>query len=192
MRQAGTWDPLLQCLRLDTPLLLSQKIKRNYKGLKITVHVCSWGKLWTIIYKRPTPTPRPLPLPNYHFWRAGSKSRVPRLSPAHTTTKGVGKPVQPPSPAWFLDSAPTLTSCKAPASPSQRAKLGNVLLVSAPPRHPPTSAVARASVKPCLNFLSGLWSVAIPRSGTWSVTGSGAGGVGRRSPHYTELQNGAL
>ena len=34
-RWAGTWDPLLQSLQ------------RSYKGLKVTVCVCSWGKFWT-------------------------------------------------------------------------------------------------------------------------------------------------
>ena len=36
VRQAGTWDPFLQCLNLDkrTNLSLSNKIHRHYKGLK--------------------------------------------------------------------------------------------------------------------------------------------------------------
>ena len=32
-----TWGPLLQCLYLNKGLL-KQKIQRNYKGLKITIH----------------------------------------------------------------------------------------------------------------------------------------------------------
>ena len=31
----------------------NNKIQRNYKGLKITTCVCSWGKLWTTRYKKP-------------------------------------------------------------------------------------------------------------------------------------------
>ena len=39
---AGTW----------TNVSSSNKIQRNYKGLKITACVCSWDKLWTIRYKK--------------------------------------------------------------------------------------------------------------------------------------------
>ena len=42
MRQAGTWDPLLQCLHLDTPLLKQENTKKLY-GTKNN----SWGKFWT-------------------------------------------------------------------------------------------------------------------------------------------------
>ena len=55
MRQAGTWDPLLKCCNACTwtHLSLSNKIQRNYMGLKIIACMCSWGKLWTKRYKRP-------------------------------------------------------------------------------------------------------------------------------------------
>ena len=45
VRQAGTWDPLLHCLHLH-------RIQRNSKGLKITVCMCTWGKLGTTRYKK--------------------------------------------------------------------------------------------------------------------------------------------
>ena len=48
MRQAGTWDPLLlQCSSACTwtYLSLSNKIQRNYMGLKIAVCMHGWGKL---------------------------------------------------------------------------------------------------------------------------------------------------
>ena len=31
LRQVGTWDPLLQCLSLDTPLLEQQNIRKLYR-----------------------------------------------------------------------------------------------------------------------------------------------------------------
>lgn len=38
------------CLHLDKPLL-EQQIQRNYKGLKRTVDMRSWNKLWAGRYK---------------------------------------------------------------------------------------------------------------------------------------------
>ena len=63
--------------------------------------MCSWGKWWTIRYKKDT----------NHFWGARSKSRVLRMIPAHSTTNGVGRPpklhlmpdpLDPPSPSPHL------------------------------------------------------------------------------------------
>ena len=62
-RQAGTWDPLLQGLHLDEALL-EQQIQRDDRGLKVTVCVSSWGKLWTTRYKNgenPTATAKAAP-----------------------------------------------------------------------------------------------------------------------------------
>ena len=47
-------------------------VQRNYKGLKITVCLHSWGKLWTIKYKKNS---------NCQFGKAGSKSRVLQRTP---------------------------------------------------------------------------------------------------------------
>ena len=49
LRQAATWNPLLQCCNAwtRTNISSSNKIQRNYKGLKIAVCMHSWGKLWT-------------------------------------------------------------------------------------------------------------------------------------------------
>ena len=61
--------------------ILSNKIQRNYKGLKITVLICSWGKLQTR-YKK---TVKPMaPFKSKHW--------VLRMTLAHTTTKGVSIP----------------------------------------------------------------------------------------------------
>ena len=43
-----------------TNIFSSNKIQRNYKGLKITVCMHSWGKLWTARYKKTKK-------PNRHF-----------------------------------------------------------------------------------------------------------------------------
>lgn len=49
MTQAGTWDPLLQCLHLNKHLCATE---HKLYGLKITARTCSWGKLWTIDTKK--------------------------------------------------------------------------------------------------------------------------------------------
>ena len=57
--------------------LLSNKIQRNYKGLKITVCIRSWGKFWTTRYKETEK-------PNCHFPRAGAKPGY-HPCPLHST-----------------------------------------------------------------------------------------------------------
>ena len=111
VRQAGTWDPLLQCCNACTwtNVSLSNKIQRNHKGLKITACMCSWGKFWTARYKETKK-------PNCHFWRARGKSRVLHTPPVHNTTDGVGKTPKPPS-GPTPGHTPTLTPCKEPTCP---------------------------------------------------------------------------
>ena len=55
MRQAWNLGPLLQCCNacIWTHLTWSNKIPRNYMGLKLTVYTCRWGKFWTKDTKRP-------------------------------------------------------------------------------------------------------------------------------------------
>ena len=51
-RSACTW----------TNIFFSNKMQRNYKGLKVTAYMHSWGKLWTIRYdkiKNPTAPEEP-------------------------------------------------------------------------------------------------------------------------------------
>ena len=47
-------DPLLQCCNFCTwtNVSLSNKMQRNYMGLKITACLCSWGKFWAKRYKK--------------------------------------------------------------------------------------------------------------------------------------------
>ena len=86
LRQAWTWDLLLQCMRLDTPLLQQQNTKKLY-GIKN-----NWSKFWTKDTRRPIDT-------YCRFWRVWSKCGLLRKSPAHNITKGGGEtpelPFQP-------------------------------------------------------------------------------------------------
>lgn len=50
-RQPGTWDPLWKPLLVPRPR--SNRIQRNYEGLKITAYMHSWDKLWARWYKKP-------------------------------------------------------------------------------------------------------------------------------------------
>ena len=139
MRQAGTWDPLLQCLHLDNHLL-QQQMQRNSKGLKITARMRSGGKLRRTRYKK---AKTQLPLPRY-----GSKSRVLCMTPAHGTTKGVARPSKPPlrpDPPTYPHPHPVYQ----PAPPPGSSK-GTSYLFSLP------RAVAGTSIKPCLNSSPGL------------------------------------
>ena len=54
VRQTRTWDPLQRCCHacIWTSLSLSNKVQRNYMGLKITACICSWDKFWTKGYKK--------------------------------------------------------------------------------------------------------------------------------------------
>ena len=80
-RQAGTWDPLLQCCNvcIRTHLSFSNKIQRNNRGLKINECVGTWGKLWTQKLYRDQKA-------NCCFWRAESKTgcREQKQSTEHT------------------------------------------------------------------------------------------------------------
>ena len=119
MRQAGIWDPLLQCCNASctwTNLSSSNKIRRNYKGLKIAARMGGWGKFWTKDTKRPKH-------PYCHFWRARSKNRVSRAKagycacPLHTPPpKGWADHLRHPS-SPTPGHTPTLTPCKEQARP---------------------------------------------------------------------------
>ena len=151
VRQAGTWDPLLQCLHRGN------KTQRNYKGLKITACIYSWGKLWTRYKKTKNPTATSEEL--------GAKAGY-CTCPLYTAPpKGWAKHLSHssgPTPG----PAPVLTPCKEPACPHRPVSKGTCYLFSLPP------ASAGAPVKPCLNFLPGLLPISIDYGGQepWSVT----------------------
>ena len=59
LRQAGTWDLLLQCCNAYTwtHLSSSNQLQRNLMGQKITECMHNWGKFWTQnIQRSKTPT----------------------------------------------------------------------------------------------------------------------------------------
>ena len=166
LRQAGTWDPLLQCCNActRTHLSSSNKIQRSYVGLKITVCMGSWGKFWTPKLTNPIAS----------FEEQGakliveSKSRVLHMCPALNITIGVGK--TPKSPFCSIPAhTPNLSPYKEQAHypPPGVSKQRSLLFVLAP------SAATGTPVKPGLNLWSGLWSISINwgRPTTWSVTG---------------------
>ena len=150
---AGTWDPLLQCCNACTwtHLSSSNKIQRNW--LKITA--CIWGKFWTQKIQRDQKAHLPLLKSLEPKQGVGNKSTV--LScPLHTTppegwaghlSHPLARPLDTPLPS------PHIRNKLAP--PWGASKQKNCCLFSLPP------AAAGAAVKPCLNFLSGIWSISI-------------------------------
>lgn len=105
MRQAGTWDPFAAVLASGhTPLLLSQKIKRNYKGTKKNCACVQLGQITDNIRKTPIPAPAPATakLPVLKSWEQKLGATV----PAHTPPPKGWVNQQPPS-SLTLASAPT-------------------------------------------------------------------------------------
>ena len=151
-----SWDlgPGTLCCsaRTWTNISLSSKMQRNYKGLKVTTYMQSWGKLWTTRYERPKKKP------NCYFWRIQSKSTVMGAKAGYCTW-----PVNTTLPKQWVDHlnhpsglTPTLIPWKAPARPhlGEWASKGSCYLLSFP------SAASGAPVKPCLS-LSGLLSISV-------------------------------
>ena len=141
MRGAGTGNPLLQGCNACTwtHLSSSNKIQRNYMGLKITACLPSWDKLW------PKDTNRPKN-PTVTSEEHGAETCLLQ------STQGGGQTAQATRP-YSLD-IPTLTPYKeqtCPPTPAQRVReQGNLLPVPTP------SCYSRGPKKPCLNFLPGI------------------------------------
>ena len=142
LRQAGTWDPFLQCLHLD--ISSSNKIQRNYKRLKITACVGRWLKLWTKRYKK---AKTQLPLLRFQEQKQGAMHDA--CTEHH---KGGGQTTQTPSGPHR--STPPLTPLKEPARPPQRMSKGTCDLFSLPPAAAPvsTKALPEFLVWPLTNF----------------------------------------
>ena len=137
MRQAGTWDPFLQCCNACTwtNLSSSNKIQGNYMGLKITACICSRHKFWTKDTKRPKN-------PTASFEEPGAKARYwecPRTQ-HYQSGQNTGPPLQP-EPHTPLPSS-HLRNKLTPNSTSEWAGKGAYL--SSLPYY------NRAPVKPCL------------------------------------------
>ena len=117
----GTWDPLLQCWPLD--ISLSNRIRRNYKGLKITVCMSSWGKLWTTKYKK---AQTQLPLMRCQEQKQGTHAWSLHTAPPRgwgdhlSHTSGSHRPT------------PILTPFKEPGLSTSGSEQGNLLPVLAP------------------------------------------------------------
>nr|XP_030719679.1 uncharacterized protein LOC115857032 [Globicephala melas] len=135
VRQAGTWT--LGCSAYTwTNVSWSNKIRRNYKGLKpLCSH--SWGKLWTTRYKKTKPNQTQLPL--LKSWE--QKNRV-----SGAKAGSCACPLHSPPPEGEADQlshpssvtpghTPTLTSYKEPARPPPPplwSEKGNLLLFLTP------------------------------------------------------------
>lgn len=151
--------------------------------------MCPSSDSRTIIYERPTPTPAPATakLPVLKSW-----AKLGATVPCTTTTKGGELVKAPTSPAWLLASAPTLTSCEVPASPSPESKAREPVTSFAPP---PPSSCCKREPQWSLAWISCLVSDEF-HSGVRNLFGDrlrGRSCYGRKhSPHYIELQNGAL
>ena len=155
VRQAGTWDPLLGPCTLCcntctwTYLSSSNKIQRNCTGLKIT-SACSVGA-----NSGPKDTKRPKN-PTATFEEPGAKAGY-CTCPLHTTPpKGWAKHLSRPS-GLTPGHTPTRIPYKKQACPPPwgESQQGNLLFVLTLP------AAGGAPIEPCLNFLSGLWSISI-------------------------------
>lgn len=101
LRQAGTWDPWLQCLHLEEHLLKQQNTKK-LQGTKITVCVNIWDKLadnkiWKDP-KRPTATSEDLGAKQGLHTHLGTKyhHRGGQTTPKHPL------PIQP----WHTSTSP--------------------------------------------------------------------------------------
>ena len=144
----GTWDLLLQWYSACawTNVSLSNKIKRNYKELKITAYMHRWGKFWITRYKKIKKTQNPTTTSE----ELGTKAECCECRLLSTPPKGwANHPSNPSAPT--PRHIPTPSPYKEPACPPPRGvSKGNSHLFSLP------AARAGAPIKPCLNFLSGL------------------------------------
>ena len=149
----GRWDrlgpgPLCCSAGTWTHLSSSHKIQRNCMGLKITLCTHSWGKFWTKETQGAWSKSRGL----------GAKAGY-CACPLHTPPpKGWADHQSHPSsptPGHTLTLTLTLYKERARPPPQGAGKQGTCCLFSLP------SAAAGAPIKPCLNLLSGLWSVSI-------------------------------
>ena len=186
----GPFAGVLQCLYLDTPLLQQQNTKKLYGTKNNCVHV----HLWQILDPKDTKRPKiptatfeePSAKTGYQEHKQGvdSKNRVSRAkagcreqkqgtahAPLHTMPpNGWAKHLSYPS-SLTPGHTPTLTPWKEQACPQlrERSRKGTYCLFSLLP------GAAGAPVKPCLDFLSGLWSISIfcemPRT-MWSIESS--------------------
>ena len=129
-----------------TNVSLSNRMQRNYKGLKITACVCSWGNLWTTKYKKtknPTATSKVL----------GSKAGYCPWSLHIAPPGGWADHLSHPS-SLNHGPTPTLTPFKGPACPLSASEQGNLLRVFIPLccSMSPSTALPEFLVWPLISF----------------------------------------
>ena len=134
LRQAGAWDPWLQCLHLDTPLL-HPKIQRSHQGLKITTCMGNRGKFWITGYKKTKN-------PNATCEDLGAKAGY---APCTQNHHGVSRPSQPP-----LQSDPGHTPTLTPYK--ERVGKGTHHVFSLPP----SATGASVKLSPTFPFWPGV------------------------------------
>ena len=135
---------------------LRNKIQRNYKGLKMTVCIGSWGKLQTKGFKKTKQ-------PNCYFWRPrsknwvlGAKAGYCACPPVLNTTKGAGTLPKPPlQPNLWTHPYSHSTEGTSLLLLNGRVSEGTCCVFLLP------SSAAGAPVKLCLTFLSSLWSISV-------------------------------
>ena len=127
VRQAGTWDPLPQCLQLDKCLLQQQNTKKLYGTKNNCVHA-QVGQIRNKIQKDQNP----------------AQEVGDHLSQA---------------PSWTLDPLPPPPDVGTSSPRTPGASKRTCFLYSL------HSCCSRDPVEPCLNFLSGLWSVSTDEGG---------------------------
>ena len=156
LRQAGTWDPLLQCCNVCTWTHLplnNKRQKNNYMELKITACMRSQGKFWTKDTRRPKNPTAASEEPGVKTgcWEQKHGTEHAPCTPHHQRVGKTPKPPLRPDP-W---THPYPHPIQGTSLPPQGASKGICCLFSQPP------ASVGTPIKPCLNFLSGLQSVSI-------------------------------
>ena len=150
MRQAGTWDPLLQCCSACTWTNVSStyELQRNYKGLKIKLCAGAAGASYR---QKDTKRPKKPQLPLLKSWAqkqgVASKSRVLCVTPALNPTRGVGKTPKPPLwlDPWTHPYPHPIKGTSSPLLEVGGGKQGKLLLVFTHPL-PPAAAGAPISL----------------------------------------------
>ena len=156
-RWAGTWDTLLQSTHLDKRLLKRQNTEKLEGTKNITACMRSRGKFMDKIQKDQKS--------NCYFWRARSKNKVWEAKlecragycacPLHSAPpKGWANHLSHQPDPW-THPLPSPHIKNQLAHPAQGAGKGTCYFFSIPP------VSAGATIKLCLNFLSGLWSISI-------------------------------
>ena len=141
----GSIAAVLQCLHLDKPLLQKLNTKKLY-GLKITMCMCNWGKLWTERYKGPKSLTATSEEPEGRTRGLAAKAGYWACA---RPSVGMGKPLKPPSDPT-PGHTPTLFHIRNKLIlPLESENKGTCYLFSSP------SDAAGVPIKPCLNFLSG-------------------------------------